>query len=195
MHCVQDLSSLKSLRLTILREKRYLSQNLTNLEAEQKEVKSLLEAKNSASKITEVEIKSERDRIAKLVEKAKSLKDLIAQIDRDKKAKEKTQTQKQKVVARATRFGRADRTILQGGTACWLIPRKGHGYVNLASLTVMVALPREFPSQRGEKLRLLRPVTAGLFMPDPLEVTASYWSLMPARGIMYCWLEWKTSML
>ncbi len=99
---VQDLSSLKSLRLTILREKRYLSQNLTNLEAEQKEVKSLLAAKNSASRITEVEIKSERDRIAKLVEKAKSLKDLIAQIDRDKKAKEKTQTQKQKVVARAT---------------------------------------------------------------------------------------------
>ncbi len=99
---VQDLSSLKSLRLTILREKRYLSQNLTNLEAEQKEVKSLLAAKNSASRITEEEIKSERERISKLVEKANSLKDLIAQIDRDKKAKEKTQTQKQKVVARAT---------------------------------------------------------------------------------------------
>lgn len=111
---VQDLSRLKTVRTTILREKRYLSQNLVSLEAEQKDVRELLDAKNAASKLNSAEIKAERERIEKLAQKAKSLKDLIAQIETEKAKRKKDETKTQKVVARATalvrptvRFSRA----------------------------------------------------------------------------------------
>lgn len=111
---VQDLSRLKTLRATIVREKRYLSQNLVSLEAEQKDVRDLLDAKRTASKLNSAEIAAERERIEKLAQKAKSLKELIAQIEKDKIKRKKAETKTQKVVARATalvkptvRFSRA----------------------------------------------------------------------------------------
>lgn len=86
----RDLTELKTLRARMRREQHYLSQNLASLEIEQREVAELLDAKRAASRLTAEEIRVEHERMEALAREARSLKDLIARLEREKTRTAKT---------------------------------------------------------------------------------------------------------
>ena len=99
----QDLNRLKRLRNEIAREQSFLSENLANLEIERKEIGGLIETKQTTSKLTADEIATEKARFASLARRAKSFRDLIARLDKEKQnAAKKPQSKARKVATRAS---------------------------------------------------------------------------------------------
>ena len=110
----RDLASLRDLRQKIEREQHYLSQNLASLEIERGDLADILEAKRAASKLTAEEIRVERERMAELASKAKSFKELIARLEKEKTEEAKAPesvSPARAVVARATALARPSLTF------------------------------------------------------------------------------------
>ena len=105
----RDLASLRDLRQKIEREQHYLSQNLASLEIERGELAEILEAKRAASKLTAEEIRVERERMGDLAGKAKSFKELIARLEKERVERAKAPqsvSPARAVVVRATALAR-----------------------------------------------------------------------------------------
>ena len=99
----QDLNRLKRLRSEIAREQRFRNESLASLQSERKEIADLIETKRTTSKLTADEIAAEKARFANLARRAKSFRDLISRLDKEKQvAAKKPQSKARKVAARAS---------------------------------------------------------------------------------------------
>lgn len=94
---VLKLSRLSDLRAAIQREQAEITQNLSALQGERREIAHLLEQKQSLTQTISEELETERKRARTLAEKARSLKDLIAELEAARIAAEKARIEAERV--------------------------------------------------------------------------------------------------